>query len=131
PRATSLLKMVFIIIWNVAGEFVSPKNMTVGSNSPSGVRKAAFHSSPGLIRILLYPQRTSNLVNSVASCCQPGLSFGPGQRAGARKCPRSTLLQRNQRQRGGNMDINLPASQVRPARWHIALTILIGTEAQD
>src|SRR6266478_6309522 len=25
--------MVFIIIWNVAGEFVSPKNITVGSNS--------------------------------------------------------------------------------------------------
>jgi hypothetical protein len=34
--------MVFIIIWNVAGELVKPKNMTVGSNRPSGVRKAAF-----------------------------------------------------------------------------------------
>jgi hypothetical protein len=66
---------------------------------------------------------------SVASCCWPGLSFGPGQRAGARKCPKSTLLQRNQWQREGNMDINLLALQVRPARWHIALTIPIGTEA--
>src|SRR5580658_9318448 len=65
PSVTSLRKIVFIIIWNVAGELVNPKNMTVGSNSPSGVRKAAFHSSPGLIRMLLYPQRTSNLVNNV------------------------------------------------------------------
>src|SRR6266478_6403938 len=65
PWATSVRKMVFIIIWNVAGEFVSPKNITVGSNRPSGVRKAAFHSSPSLIRILLYPQRTSTFVKSV------------------------------------------------------------------
>ena len=49
PRATSFRKIVFIIIWNVAGELVSPKNMTVGLNRPSGVRKATFHSSPGLI----------------------------------------------------------------------------------
>ena len=27
PRATSLQKMVFIIIWKVAGEFVRPKNI--------------------------------------------------------------------------------------------------------
>jgi hypothetical protein len=27
----------------VAGEFVRPKNMTVGSNNPSFVMKAAFH----------------------------------------------------------------------------------------
>jgi len=49
PFATSGRNIVFIIIWNVAGELVRPKNMTVGSNSPSGVRNAAFHSSPGLI----------------------------------------------------------------------------------
>ena len=48
--------------WNVAGELVIPKNMTVGSYSPSGVRKAAFHSSPFLIRTLLYPCQTSSLV---------------------------------------------------------------------
>jgi len=37
----------------VAGEFVSLKNITVGLNRPSGVRKAAFHSSPSLIQMLL------------------------------------------------------------------------------
>ena len=31
--------------WNVAGEFVRPKNMTIGSNSTRLVRNAAFHSS--------------------------------------------------------------------------------------
>src|SRR5712672_1293985 len=44
-------------------EFVRPKNMTVGSNSPSLVIKAAFHSSPLRMRTLLYPHRMSNLVN--------------------------------------------------------------------
>jgi len=53
------------MIWKVAGELVSPKNITVGSNSPSGVRKAAFHLSPGLILMLLYPQWTLTLVNNV------------------------------------------------------------------
>jgi len=33
-------------------------------------RNAAFHSSPGLIRILLYPQQTSNLVNRVHPASQ-------------------------------------------------------------
>src|SRR6266478_1516482 len=65
PWVTSVRKMVFIIIWKVAGEFVSPKNITVGSNSPSGVRNVAFHSSPSLIRMLLYPHLTSTFVNSV------------------------------------------------------------------
>ena len=55
--------MVFIIIWKVAGEFVSPKNMTIGSKSPSGVRKAAFHLSPSLIWILLYPHQMLNFMN--------------------------------------------------------------------
>jgi len=45
--------MMFIIIWKVAREFVSLKNITVGSNRPSGVRKAAFHLSPSLILMLL------------------------------------------------------------------------------
>jgi len=40
--------------WNMASEFVSPKNMTVGLKDPSGVVKAAFHSSPCFILILLY-----------------------------------------------------------------------------
>ncbi len=65
PWVTSVRKMVFIIIWKVAGELVSPKNITVGLNSPSGVKKAAFHSSPSLILMLLYPHLTSTLVNKV------------------------------------------------------------------
>ncbi|PFH45535.1 hypothetical protein AMATHDRAFT_103860, partial [Amanita thiersii Skay4041] len=60
PSAISVLNMSFIIVWNVTGEFfVSPKNMTRGSNNPLLVLKAAFHSSPSLIRILLYPHRIS------------------------------------------------------------------------
>ena len=43
-----------------------PKNMTVGSNSPQFVLNAAFHSSPSLIRMLLYPHRTSSLVKYLA-----------------------------------------------------------------
>ena len=65
PAATPGQKIVFIIIWKVTGELVSPKNIMVGSNSPSGVRKAAFHLSPGLILMLLYPQWTLTLVNNV------------------------------------------------------------------
>src|SRR6202795_954891 len=75
PWATSFRKMVFIIIWKVAGEFVRPKNMTVGSKRSSCVRKAAFHSSPGLIRTLLYPQRTSNLVKRV-HCVKRSMVWG-------------------------------------------------------
>src|SRR6266478_3679910 len=65
PWATSVWKMVFIIIWNVAGELVSPKNIMVGLNRPSGVRKVAFHSSPSLILMLLYPHLTATFVNRV------------------------------------------------------------------
>ena len=54
--------MEFIMVWKVAGEFMRPKNITVGSNRPSLVIKAAFHSSPFLIQMLLYPQRMLNLV---------------------------------------------------------------------
>ena len=39
-----------------------PKNITIGSKSPLFVLNATFHSSPFLICILLYPQRTSSLV---------------------------------------------------------------------
>jgi hypothetical protein len=65
PYATSIQNMEFIIIWNVAGELVRLKNITVGSNSPSGVRKAAFHLSPSQIWMLLYPHHMSNFVNGV------------------------------------------------------------------
>src|SRR6266481_4939975 len=54
--------MWFIVCWKVAGELVRPKNITCGSNNPFGVLNAAFHSSPFLIRMLLYPHRISNLV---------------------------------------------------------------------
>ena len=63
PSITCLQNIVFIIIWKVAGELVSPKNITVGSKSPSGVRKATFHLTPGLMLMLLYPQCMLNLVN--------------------------------------------------------------------
>ena len=48
--------------WKVAGELHIPMNMTFGSNSPSGVVKAAFHWSSGLMRTLLYSHCTSNLM---------------------------------------------------------------------
>ena len=57
--------IMFIMVWKVAGEFVSPKNMTTSSESPLGVRNAAFHSLPSQILTLLYLQHTSNLVNKV------------------------------------------------------------------
>ena len=56
--------MVSIIDWKVLGELVSPKNMTVGSKSPLFVFKAAFHSSPSLIHILLNPFQTSTFEKS-------------------------------------------------------------------
>ena len=52
--------------WNVAGELHIPKNITVGLNSPLFVLNAAFHWSSFLIRTLLYPQQTSNLVKYFA-----------------------------------------------------------------
>ena len=61
PLSIKFLRMSFIMVWKVAGEFVSPKNMTVGSKSPLLVWKVAFHSSPSFIRTLLYPQWKSNL----------------------------------------------------------------------
>ena len=51
----------------MAGELDSLKNMTVGLNSPFDVIKAAFHWSPSLILMLLYPDLMSNLVKMVAS----------------------------------------------------------------
>jgi hypothetical protein len=60
--AMSLVNMEFIIVWKVAGELVSLKNMMVSSNRPSLVMKAAFHSSPSLIHTLLYPHWMSNFV---------------------------------------------------------------------
>src|ERR1700675_4516637 len=61
----------FIMVWKVAGLFVNPKYITNGSKRLRFVRNAAFHSSPSLIRTLLYPHRTSSLVKSGA----PGKRF--------------------------------------------------------
>src|SRR6266702_4413611 len=66
PVAVRSRKMVSIMVWNVLGEFVSPKNMTQGSKSPKLVLKAPFSWSPSLMRTLLYPHRMSSLVNRVA-----------------------------------------------------------------
>jgi hypothetical protein len=57
------LKMMFIISWNVLGELVSPKNITSGSQWPNLVLNAAFHSSPFLMRTLLYPHNTLSFEN--------------------------------------------------------------------
>ena len=42
PSWTRLLKTLSIMSWNVAGALHSPKNMTIGLNSPSGVMNAAL-----------------------------------------------------------------------------------------
>jgi hypothetical protein len=39
--------------WKIAGKFVKPKNMTLGSNKPWFVTKAAFHLLPLLIRTVM------------------------------------------------------------------------------
>jgi hypothetical protein len=56
--------MKFIMDWKVAGAFVSPKNITIGSNKPQFVLKAAFHWSPSRMRMLLYPHQISSFVKS-------------------------------------------------------------------
>ena len=67
--ATSLVlikfhRILFIIIWNVAEELVSPKNITVGSNKSSGVMNTTFYLSLYFIYTLLYLHYKSNLVNT-------------------------------------------------------------------
>jgi len=57
--------MVFIMVWNVAGELVRLKNMTVGLKSPSFVMKATFHLSSSLMSTSLYPHSTSIPMNRV------------------------------------------------------------------
>ena len=62
PSAMTVLKTSFIIVWKVVELLVIPKNITRGSKRPWLVRKAAFHSSPGLMHTLLKPQQTSSFV---------------------------------------------------------------------
>ena len=53
PLAICIQNRVFIMVWKVAGKLVRPKNITVGSNSPSLVVKAAFHLCPFFILTVL------------------------------------------------------------------------------
>ena len=43
----------FIMAWNVAGKFIKPKNIIVGSNNSSDIVKTTFHLSLSFILILL------------------------------------------------------------------------------
>jgi len=47
--------MSFIMVWKVAGLLVRPKNINQGLKEPSVRAKAAFHSSPSLMRTLCIP----------------------------------------------------------------------------
>ena len=69
-----------IIVWNVAGELVSPKYMTMGSQMPKHVLNVAFHWSLLHIWMLLYPHRMSKVekMNELASADMDSLMFGMG-----------------------------------------------------
>jgi len=43
PVLIKSYRILFIIVWNITGEFVSLKNITVGSNDSSGVINTIFH----------------------------------------------------------------------------------------
>ena len=53
PSAIMSLNESSMNRWKVAGELLRPKNITVGSNSPLWVIKAAFHWSPSQMRIVV------------------------------------------------------------------------------
>ena len=53
------------MVWNIAGKFVSLKNITIGSNNSSGVINSVFDLSSSFIHTLLYPYYKSNLVNTL------------------------------------------------------------------
>ena len=69
-----------IIVWNVAGELVSLKYMTMGSQTPKQVLNAAFHWSPSHMQMLLYPHRMSKVekMKELASADIDSLMFGKG-----------------------------------------------------
>ena len=66
PSAMTVQKTLFIMVWKVVGLLVIPKNIMRGSKRPQLVQKAAFHLSPGLMHILLKPQRMSSFVKYLA-----------------------------------------------------------------
>jgi len=67
PQAICSRNIVSIIVWNVAGELVSPKNITFGWKSPRLVINTALCRSSSTICTVLYPQRMSTTVISSAS----------------------------------------------------------------
>src|SRR5258708_40270847 len=68
-----LQRISFIIVWNVAGELHSLKNMTIGSNSPRLVQNMV-HSSPSLIHMLLIPWQRLSTVKNLAPQRWVGMS---------------------------------------------------------
>ncbi len=73
-------RMSFIIVWKVAGELHSLKNMMSSSKSPWFMEKAAFHSSPSPSQTLLKPLWRSRVVNHSASCNLVSTSETSGSR---------------------------------------------------
>ena len=69
-----------IIVWKVAGELVSPKYMTMGSQMPKQVLNAAFHWSPLWIQMLLYPHQMLKVekMNELARANMDSLMLGMG-----------------------------------------------------
>jgi len=66
PWSKNSLRILFIIVWKVAGAMTSPKDMTLYSYCPYHVRKAVLCSSPFLIRIRSYPSFKLSFVNTFA-----------------------------------------------------------------
>ena len=66
PCSMMSSNVMSIIDWNVTDELHIPKNITVSLNNPLFVLNATFHSSPCLIRMLLYPHHTSILEKYLA-----------------------------------------------------------------
>ena len=64
PSLIISLRILFIIIWNIAGEFVIPKNMAIGSKNLIQVVNAPFHLFFSLILTLLNLYQRSILVNT-------------------------------------------------------------------
>ena len=66
PSAMTVQKTLFIMVWKVVGLLVILKNITRDLKRPQLVRKAAFHSSLGLMRTLLKSQQTLSFVKYLA-----------------------------------------------------------------
>ena len=61
PSPIRSFRMWFVNAWKVVSELVRLKNITVGSYRPLLVLKAAFHLSPSVMWMLLYPHHMSIL----------------------------------------------------------------------